>query len=64
MLALTRRVGDRIKIGDGIEIVVISIKGGQVRLGIQAPKGVAIVRPDIESDIAFAPVPVLHVPED
>lgn len=47
MLILTRRVGESIRIGDDITVVVIEIKGGQVRLGVEAPQGVAIDRQEI-----------------
>lgn len=46
MLVLTRRVGERIRIGNDIEIMVVRVQGGAVRLGIDAPPHVAIARPD------------------
>lgn len=47
MLCLTRRVGERIVIGDGITVQVLQINGGIVRLGVVAPEGVAIDREEI-----------------
>ncbi|RYY67204.1 MAG: carbon storage regulator [Chitinophagaceae bacterium] len=47
MLILTRRVGEAIKISDSITVVVLGVKGSQVRLGIEAPKGVAVDRQEI-----------------
>lgn len=47
MLILTRRVGEAIKISDSITVVVLGVKGGQVRLGIEAPQGVAVDREEI-----------------
>ena len=47
MLVLTRRVGETLKIGDDIEIVVLSDERGQVRLGIDAPKNINIVRSEL-----------------
>ena len=47
MLILTRRPGDRIRIGDSIEIVVVDVVGQQVRFGIQAPREIAIDREEI-----------------
>lgn len=44
MLVLTRRVGETIEIGDSIEIKVVDLKGGQVRIGIKAPEGIIISR--------------------
>jgi carbon storage regulator len=47
MLVLSRKIGEKIVIGDGIEIAVVEIKGRQVRLGISAPKGVKIWREEL-----------------
>ncbi|MBH3471668.1 MULTISPECIES: carbon storage regulator CsrA [Pseudomonas] len=47
MLILTRRVGESIRINDDITVIVLGIKGGQVRLGIEAPRGVAVDRTEI-----------------
>ena len=47
MLVLTRKTGEAIKIGDDIEISVISISGDQVKIGINAPKHIDIHRKEI-----------------
>lgn len=47
MLVLTRKLGERITIGDEIMIHVIEIKGKQVRLGIEAPKKFTIHREEV-----------------
>jgi carbon storage regulator len=47
MLVLTRKVHKIIRIGDNIEIEVLQIKGGGVRLGIRAPREVPVVRQEI-----------------
>ena len=47
MLALTRKVGERIVIGDNIVVTVVSIKGDNIRLAIEAPKEVKIYRGEI-----------------
>lgn len=46
-LILTRRIGEKIMIGDDIEIVVLSQKGGQVRIGIYAPQEIAVHREEV-----------------
>jgi carbon storage regulator len=51
VLVLTRRLGERIKIGDEIAVVVLEIKGGQVRLGIEAPPSIPVHREEIYTRI-------------
>lgn len=47
MLVLTRKPGESILIGDGIEVQVLSVAGEKVRLGITAPRDVAIFRNEV-----------------
>jgi carbon storage regulator len=47
MLALTRKVAETIHIGDDVVVTVIRLKNGSVRLGIEAPKNVRVVRGEI-----------------
>ncbi len=47
MLILTRRVGETLMIGDNVTVTVLGVKGNQVRLGINAPKDVAVHREEI-----------------
>jgi len=47
VLVLTRRTNQSIKIGDDIEITVIEVRGDQVRLGITAPRDIAVHRKEI-----------------
>ncbi len=47
MLILTRRVGETLMIGDEVSVTVLGVKGNQVRIGIQAPKSVAVHREEI-----------------
>ena len=47
MLVLTRKNGEAIQIGDDIEITILSVKNDQVKIGINAPKDVEIVRKEI-----------------
>ncbi|MHB8073693.1 carbon storage regulator CsrA [Desulfosporosinus fructosivorans] len=52
MLALTRKVGERIVIGDNIVVTVVSIKGDNIRMSIEAPKEIKIYRGEIFDAIA------------
>jgi carbon storage regulator len=68
MLVLTRKLGESIAIDDHIKIVVVQIKGKQVRLGIQAPKETKIHREEVYAAIqdqntesAKSPVDVTQV---
>jgi carbon storage regulator len=47
MLILTRRVGETLKVGDDIDVVVLGVKGNQVRIGVKAPDNVAVHREEI-----------------
>ena len=47
MLILTRRISESIMVNDDVKITVLGIKGNQVRLGIEAPKDVAVHREEI-----------------
>ena len=51
MLILTRKPGEALFIGDKIKVVVVEIKGNQIRLGIEAPSDVRILREEIYSQI-------------
>lgn len=51
MLVLTRKVNQSIVIGDGIEVVVLEVRGEQVRLGIKAPRDVSVHRKEIFEQI-------------
>jgi len=47
MLILTRRVGETVMIGNDITVTVLGVKGNQVRVGVNAPKEVAVHREEI-----------------
>lgn len=52
MLILSRRPGDAVLIDGGIRLVIVGVEGGTVRLGIEAPRGLGIVREEIATRIA------------
>lgn len=47
MLILTRRVGETLMIGDSVTVTILGVKGNQVRVGITAPKDIAVHREEI-----------------
>lgn len=47
MLILTRRIGETLVVGDDVTVTVLGVKGNQVRLGVNAPKDVAVHREEI-----------------
>lgn len=54
MLVLTRRRGQAILVGDDVKIVVLEVNGDQVRLGVEAPRSVAVHREEIYDEITAA----------
>jgi carbon storage regulator len=63
MLVLTRRAGERLLIGDRITVTVVSVDRGKVRLGIEAPPDVLVLREELTAQPAAAvPAVVAAVP--
>ena len=58
MLVLSRKLGERIVIGDRIVVTVVRLENGQVRLGIEAPREIAIFREEI--DPRLYPLPLVQ----
>ncbi len=63
MLILTRRAGEAILLAGGIRVIVIATERGQVRLGIEAPPEVTILRQEIVDDITAGTVAAVATPE-
>ena len=64
MLTLTRSVGETIRIGDDIEVHVVEVRGGTVRLGFKAPREVTIHREEVYRQIAEANLLAAQVTAD
>jgi carbon storage regulator len=71
MLILTRRVGETVMIGNEVTVTVLGVKGNQVRIGVNAPKDVAVHREEIyerikreEDQEARSSAPVAKIVDD
>lgn len=63
MLILSRRVGESVVIGEDISITVLRVKGNQVRLGVNAPKSIAVQREELSERIKPGGAPCELGPE-
>jgi carbon storage regulator len=63
MLILTRRVGESLMVGDDITVTVLGVKGNQVRIGVNAPRDVAVHREEIFNRIQDDDVSKSEKPE-
>lgn len=61
MLVLTRKAGEAIQIGDHIRIALIEVDGGNVKIGIEAPRSVAVYREEIYRRIIEENRSAVHV---
>ena len=61
MLILTRRVGETLKVGNDVDVTVLGVKGNQIRIGIKAPKNVAVrgIGPSLTGFGPFRPSVIL-----
>jgi carbon storage regulator len=57
MLVLSRKVGERILIGDHVTVTVVRVTGGGVRLGIEAPPEMAVIREELQTNLEKQPAP-------
>jgi len=55
MLILTRRVGETLMIGNDVTVTVLAVKGNQVRIGVNAPKDIAVHREEVFERIKHEP---------
>jgi carbon storage regulator len=55
MLVLTRKVGQRIMIGNDVEITVTKIQGGRVKVGVTAPRNVSVIRVELPKPVERSP---------
>jgi carbon storage regulator len=62
MLVLSRKIGERLVIGDNITVVVSRVAGNRVTLGIEAPNDVRIVRGELSFDLDHAAPSTRHAP--
>ena len=50
MLVLTRKAGEKIVIGDNVVVSIVEVKGGKIRVGIEAPRDVHVLRAELVDD--------------
>lgn len=58
MLVLSRKLGERIYVGEDVVVTVVDIDRGKVRLGIEAPRETAIVREELRQNFKPSPPPI------
>ena len=64
MLVLSRKPGETIRIGDDIEISIVEVRGDTVRIGINAPRNVTILRGELLAEVAKTNVEAVHAARD
>ena len=62
MLVLSRKVGERILIGENISVTVVRITGGGVRLGVEAPSDMAVIRQELKDRLDAEEAAMTKVP--
>ncbi len=64
MLVLSRKVGERILIGDQVTVTVVRVTGGGVRLGIEAPPEMAVIREELQNSLRQHEAPPTGQPHE
>jgi carbon storage regulator len=64
MLVLSRKIGESIQIAGGIRVTVTEVRGGRVRLSIEAPADVRVLRKEIADVVAKQPLPEIPADSD
>lgn len=64
MLVLSRKIGESIQIAGGIRVTVTEVRGGRVRLSIEAPSDVRVLRKEIADNVAKQPTPEIPSESD
>jgi carbon storage regulator len=64
MLVLTRRIGERVLIGDDVEVTILDIKGDSIRIGIDAPRSTRIQRAEIVAAVSAENAEAAHAGDD
>ena len=63
MLVVSRKIGERILIGEKIAITVVKVSGGAVRIGVEAPAELAVMREELAAEILKAEQDAMDSPE-
>ena len=61
MLVLSRKKGESIRLGDDIEITITEVKGEQVRIAINAPKNISILRGELRKEVSESNTEAINV---
>lgn len=64
MLVVSRKVGERILIGDKVAVTIVKISGGAVRIGVEAPPEMAVMRQELADEIEEDGRAILEAPAD
>ena len=60
MLVLTRRISEQFMIGENVVITIVRVDGGQVRIGIEAPREISVRRAELTNKSLYQQLPVIQ----